>query len=626
MSDLDNAINSINASAVKAENTATFLDDMSTFDDQSSVTNPNNGQTVASIPKQVKDRTDELFAAAESDINQAVATTTQNASDAAQSASDASESANEAATTVETQIRERVGVYKIGNISDYAGQQLTEAEKENQYQYPDDSGEWYGPIQDQTFPITIPADPSNDDGWALVNSLNTSSGDARYTRNESTIGVIISAGSSGELFVGQRVEWRGYHSESDGGSNWGVVKSGAHTEDGGSIFSIDSNTYIKANLKGNGVNSAKFGLREGVSFASDNHSRALKLFDYAKSNNTSELKFSALYFISDGISITQQGLRLTFSSKWNESGLQMTSDAGPFSAMLILDAQNIVIKGGFFATESNQTSIFIRDGGKSHLEDFTVKFSEYGVLWEKGNAITVKGMYAEVCVNGFVAQPRGEGDCNGGNIQGRAFGCSGVGLDLRPNIAPTGAGAPPLHNTIDFSCEAGGVGFKSYEARNNVGVIYCEGNTTNYDVDGTANLWTLKNADNQPDIIKDFASGFDFRGGTSYFNPCYIERRVQNRDFIASGSLIGNGIDIYIVKNNSGSSREMTLGFLSYVPVGHKCEIYMNASSNLLSIAPPSGITLIGDSSDLYGGPQVNDVVRLTVTKTSPTEAILWRT
>ncbi|CAM0012308.1 lipase [Vibrio phage K375] len=87
MSDLDNAINSINASAAKAENTATFLDDMSTFDDQSSVTNPNNGQTVASISKQVKDRTDELFTDAESDINQAV-------SDAAQSATDAQDAAD----------------------------------------------------------------------------------------------------------------------------------------------------------------------------------------------------------------------------------------------------------------------------------------------------------------------------------------------------------------------------------------------------------------------------------------------------------------------------------------------------------------------------------------------------
>lgn len=50
--------------------------------------------------------------------------------------------------------------------------------------------------------------------------------------------------------VGSKVVWQGYYSQSDGGSNWGVVKSGAHVDDGGSIFSIDANTYIEANLKG----------------------------------------------------------------------------------------------------------------------------------------------------------------------------------------------------------------------------------------------------------------------------------------------------------------------------------------------------------------------------------------
>ena len=58
---------------------------------------------------------------------------------------------------------------RIGNISDYVGDTLTEADKLNSYQHPDDSKEWYGPIQSQTFPITIPADPSaHGSGWALV--------------------------------------------------------------------------------------------------------------------------------------------------------------------------------------------------------------------------------------------------------------------------------------------------------------------------------------------------------------------------------------------------------------------------------------------------------------------------
>ena len=65
---------------------------------------------------------------------------------------------------------------KIGNISDYVGQQLQEADKLNSYQYPDDSKEWYGPIQSRTFPITIPADPkAPGSGWALVNALTSDS-------------------------------------------------------------------------------------------------------------------------------------------------------------------------------------------------------------------------------------------------------------------------------------------------------------------------------------------------------------------------------------------------------------------------------------------------------------------
>lgn len=63
---------------------------------------------------------------------------------------------------------------RIGNISLYVGDSLPEVDKLNSYQYPDDSGEWYGPVQSQVFPITIPADPSSDNGWALVNALTSS--------------------------------------------------------------------------------------------------------------------------------------------------------------------------------------------------------------------------------------------------------------------------------------------------------------------------------------------------------------------------------------------------------------------------------------------------------------------
>lgn len=67
-------------------------------------------------------------------------------------------------------------IYKgVGNISDFAGQQLKEDDKTNAYQYPDNSRQFYAADKSQAFPITIPADPSIDDGWALVNAVTSAS-------------------------------------------------------------------------------------------------------------------------------------------------------------------------------------------------------------------------------------------------------------------------------------------------------------------------------------------------------------------------------------------------------------------------------------------------------------------
>ncbi len=76
---------------------------------------------------------------------------------------------------------------------------------------------------------------------------------------------------SGKVEEGQKIHWQGYRQASDGGSNWGTVRLGAHTADGGSIFSIDASTYIEANLKGRSdINIMKFGAdRTGVLLAND---------------------------------------------------------------------------------------------------------------------------------------------------------------------------------------------------------------------------------------------------------------------------------------------------------------------------------------------------------------------
>ena len=99
---------------------------------------------------------------------------------------------------------------RIGNISLYVGNSLPEVDKLNSYQYPDNSGEWYGPVQDQVFPITIPADPSIDDGWALVTSATQSNvndgdsslmGGAIHPENRSVSASVGDVVPNGVLFL-----------------------------------------------------------------------------------------------------------------------------------------------------------------------------------------------------------------------------------------------------------------------------------------------------------------------------------------------------------------------------------------------------------------------------------------
>ena len=78
--------------------------------------------------------------------------------------------------------------------------------------------------------------------------------------------------------VGKKIFWQGYYVESDGGSNWGLVTSGAHTDDGGSVFTLADGQYIAANLKGKTFSVLKFGAKDdGVFDSHDNIAKALDL-------------------------------------------------------------------------------------------------------------------------------------------------------------------------------------------------------------------------------------------------------------------------------------------------------------------------------------------------------------
>ncbi|UOL47413.1 hypothetical protein vBVpPvVp04M_00019 [Vibrio phage vB_Vp_PvVp04_M] len=90
------------------------------------------------------------------------------------------------------------------------------------------------------------------------------------------------ASLSGFVYEGQKVTWEGYHEQSDGGSNWGIIKLGAHIEDGFSIFSIDVNTYIEANLRGKSLNIRKAGAKGDK--VTDDTARINIVKDYAEAN------------------------------------------------------------------------------------------------------------------------------------------------------------------------------------------------------------------------------------------------------------------------------------------------------------------------------------------------------
>lgn len=150
-----------------------------------------------------------------------------------------------------------------------------------------DVQEYYWPNYFQGKPLVV-GDEDLIDHDKLLNLNAVKGHDGIYSRNFKNI-ADLKAGidATGQTIdmtkiVGVKVFWRGYHTESDGGSNWGIVKSGSHTGGDGIIFSIDANTYVEANHKGQRVNVRKFGAKgDGVT----NDTDACKLAHDATSQN-----------------------------------------------------------------------------------------------------------------------------------------------------------------------------------------------------------------------------------------------------------------------------------------------------------------------------------------------------
>ena len=146
--------------------------------------------------------------------------------------------------------------------------------------------------------------------------------------------------------VGSKVVWQGYYSQSDGGSNWGVVKSGAHVDDGGSIFSIGTDLYIESNLKGKTLQAAKFGTRSEVGF--NNREMIQSATNYAVANGVGTLRFSKGRFEIAGPWVVDmpnfgRGLNLTGEGV-NETEIHQTAagiDCLKYSATTLVEDSTI---------------------------------------------------------------------------------------------------------------------------------------------------------------------------------------------------------------------------------------------------------------------------------------------
>lgn len=207
----------------------------------------------------------------------------------------------------------------------------------------DGSGYWRW---DGALPKTVTAGssptPTGVGAWILVSFGTTSHNglsdrqavgahDDIYSRNfKSVTDLRAQTDASGNVIslavlAGNKVHWRGYYTESDGGSNWGIVKVGnstAITDDGGSIFVIVNDSvngvWVEANLKCALINVEKFGAKgDGIA---DDTVPVENWLEYLTTNSSAVGVGSGIYAI-DTISIgAPNGLTINANATFKAVG------------------------------------------------------------------------------------------------------------------------------------------------------------------------------------------------------------------------------------------------------------------------------------------------------------------
>lgn len=146
--------------------------------------------------------------------------------------------------------------------------------------------------------------------------------------------------------VGKRIEWSGYYAKSDGGGNWGIVNSGSHTDDGGSIFTLTNGDYVESSLHGD-ISILKFGARDRFTGVNnfDNTDRIQALFDYLDTaymtvNYQSMSAGGGIVFVPSGEYLTTRTLYMGSSTLLYGTGAGSKFRFNPVTSLSFMEPKN----------------------------------------------------------------------------------------------------------------------------------------------------------------------------------------------------------------------------------------------------------------------------------------------
>tara|TARA_R110002096_G_scaffold92426_1_gene208908 strand:- start:456 stop:2030 length:1575 start_codon:yes stop_codon:yes gene_type:complete len=128
---------------------------------------------------------------------------------------------------------------------------------------------------------------------------------------------------------GKKVTWGGYYDESDGGDNWGIVKTGAHTEDGFTVFTLADGKYIQANISKSSLNVKKAGAKGDGTFVND--TVFATVLAYANANKIPQVLIPSGIFRTDTPTLITSGVTL---KGYNQSGVKILTTSGVYFSQI----------------------------------------------------------------------------------------------------------------------------------------------------------------------------------------------------------------------------------------------------------------------------------------------------